>query len=160
MSDRRDVGAQRIATTEAEQLLARAAAIDASRASGTSIPELRDAALQAGISAEAFDAALQVGAGDAGAARVQPPFLVRLTMTGVPDRRTAAVFYWIFVVAMIAAPLVALVFPGPRTPWRLAGGFALSAFAFFSLWSTSYAMTWLDEHGWDLLRKKRDDPPR
>jgi hypothetical protein len=169
ISDDRNVGARRTTATDAERLLTRAAEIDASRASGSSIVELRDAALQAGISPEAFDAAVRGASRDTSVerpgfaeaihARPRPPFLVRLTMTGVPDRRAAAAYYWMFVAAMIAAPLLAVAWPG-RTPVRPVGSLVISAFSFFSLWTTSYAMTWLDEHGWDALRKRREVVPR
>ena len=151
---------QRIPSAAVERLLARAAELDAVDASAVSVDELRSAAVDAGIKSQAFDAALRElgrkpALGESGLpststsrpGRSAVPAWVRLCLLGVPDRRAAIVFYWVFAVAMCAG----LLLPLTEVPLPRFAAFGLGAFCFFGLWSTSSAVRWLDRHGWDLL---------
>lgn len=79
--------------------------------------------------------------------RSTAPAWVRLCLFGIPDRRTAMTFYWLFVVIAAAFPALELL------PPRITGGAAVagSLFSVFALWSTARAVRWLDRHGWDRL---------
>ena len=81
------------------------------------------------------------------------PWWVKKVLFGVPDRRTAMVFYWMFVAGLFAAPLLTLdMIPGFRISKLTA--LVMIGFCTFALWSTSRAVSWLDEHGWRSLTHK------
>jgi hypothetical protein len=132
----------------AGRLLARAAAIDA--AGMQQLSRLRESALEAGIGAPAFDAALGELRGDRAPPAGIAPRWVRGCMIGVPDRRAAMIYYWVFAAGTCLGPLLALL---PSRQHGGAVGLALfvtlwSAFALLSTWR---AIRWLDRHGWDAL---------
>lgn len=132
------------------RVLARAAALDAARQGEVSVAQLREAAGEAGISSDALEAALREPPASASA-----PLWVRVCLLGVPDRRAAMVFYWLFVGLMVLTPLAASVVQvwAPSTvavavvPILL----AVALWWFFALWSTSRAVRWADDHGWERL---------
>lgn len=160
MTSKRDRRPEEVPEAAVEPLLARAAELDAVRRSTVPIARLREVALEAGIQPEAFDAAL--GEAESHVARLSPdetstrqvqssaarkaPAWVRFCMFGVPDRRTAMVFYWVFGTALGASPFLTLWFDLDRLT-----AFAVLGFSVFALWSTSRAIRWLDQHGWDTL---------
>ena len=137
------------------RVLARAAELDAARAGQLTVRELRDAATEAGLSAEALSAALDELRADqvrgTGTTREAPPWWVRLPMTGVPDRRAAKIFYWIQVALLLAWPL--LLIAGESAPAGLRLGTVIGGAAFLAagILNTSAAIRWLDRHGWDRL---------
>jgi hypothetical protein len=149
-------GNRRLTTAEAEHVLTRAAVLDA-RQSGQSIEvaALRHAATAAGIAAAAFDAALSelpavTPAQDAPAV----PWIVRVTLLGVPNRAVAWGYYAFFTAALLAS-FVAVIAVAVQMP-RAAATYALAAcglaiWALFALWSTSKAIRWADTHGWARL---------
>ncbi len=130
----------------ARHVLARAAELDAAGGE-VAVARLREAAREAGIAPAAVEAALAELQTTTPATR--PPWWVRLCLFGVPDRRTALGFYWLFVAGICGSPLLTLA-PGGDVG-RL-GAFGAIGFCTFALWSTSRAIRWLDEHGWDSLR--------
>jgi hypothetical protein len=79
------------------------------------------------------------------------PWWVRVCMTGVPDRRAAMVYYWMFVGALCLSPAMAWGVIPPVVGDGRTSAFAGIAFFSFALWSTSRAVRWLDEHGWSSL---------
>ena len=139
----------------AEQLLARAATIDAQeKAGGVEVAERRRAALEAGIGAPAFDAALREGLVPALVTAPTPPWIVRVTMIGVPNRVVAWGFYGFFLVALLASAAAAVADKlGMPSPIQLESTLALvvASFSVFALWSTAKAIRWTDRHGWDRL---------
>ena len=132
--------AVRVSDDEARRLLARAVALDGATRGDVSVAQLRQAALEAGVQPEAFEAAL----------RKQPPWWVRTCMWGVPDRHAAKGFYWVFVAGLLVTGVGVLnVIPGFAI--GPAAGLAATVFFGFASWSTSRAIQWLDKHGWDTL---------
>jgi hypothetical protein len=134
---------------DVRRLLARAAELDVARSSGVSATELRDIAREAGIAPEVFDEVLsERGIGEpVGDSDATVPLWVRICMFGVPDRAAAKAFYGLFIVGLCASPLLA---------WRSTTGarstaLLAAAFLTFASWSTSRAIRWLDENGWELL---------
>jgi hypothetical protein len=159
MSDRADENP--IADADVRRLLARAAELDATQGANSSRVRLREAAVEAGIGADAFDAAWRElhndGAaltvpGHAQSSGVNPatlavqsqamPWWVKTSLWGVPDRKAAIGFYWIFTAVGLVSAVIA-VSGQPRA-------FALSGLSLFSIWTTSQAVRWLDKHGWTL----------
>lgn len=145
----------------AERLLARSAELDAAwTAGGVPVARLRDAAREAGISDDAFAAALreseaadvdtdplaQHGGGSA-------PIWVRVCLLGMLDRRAAMVFYWTLMVlstvAMLGVVALVLTAPAMSTPILLLS--LLSLWFVFGTWTTSRAVRWTDAHGWHRL---------
>jgi len=145
----------RLSFPRAEQLLERAAAIDAQeRAGGVDVVELRRAALEAGIGAPAFDAALREGVVPALATAPTPPWIVRVTMVGIPNRVVAWGFYAFFLLVLLASAAGAVAEKlGMSSPIQLERSLALvvASFSVFALWSTAKAIRWTDRHGWDRL---------
>jgi hypothetical protein len=146
-----DHSTQDLALSAAERILARAAALDSGRAERMPVQHLREAAAEAGISPDAIAAALREHARDATVASdgLTVPAWVRMCTFGVPDRVAALRYYWIFVAGLCASPLLLRLESTPARS-RL---FALTAAAicFGALWSTSRAVRWLDQHGWQRL---------
>jgi hypothetical protein len=138
-----DSGGERLSESAARRLIARAAELDATGESGVPIAQLRRVAAEAGIGREAFDAALAEGPD---APTVDVPLWVRVCMTGVPDRRAALGFYWLFFAGLCAIPVAAL-----TGFWSRPVSVVWAVFLAFALWSTSAAIRWLDQHGWDAL---------
>lgn len=138
----------------AERVLARAAELDAVRGAGLSVAHWRAVAHEAGISADAFEAALRETAPVAVTPAPRAPWLVRVSLFGVPSRR-AAMGYYAFFAAVLCATFVAVVGAGVLAPTLLAEHAELLLFlalwALFALWSTSRAVRWADRHGWDAL---------
>jgi hypothetical protein len=134
---------------DARRLLTRAAELDVARASDVSIAQLRDIAREAGIAPAAFESALGEPAFAAPSAgpRTAVPLWVRVCMFGVPDRAAAKAYYWLFVAGLCASPLLAWQGTIGARPTALLAG----AFLTFAAWSTSRAIRWLDENGWELL---------
>ena len=79
------------------------------------------------------------------------PFWVRFCLFATPNRTAASIYYWIFVVGLIAFPVFAQSTAFYRADWRPYITCAGMAFFGFAAWSTSAAMRWLDQHGWDRL---------
>lgn len=79
------------------------------------------------------------------------PLWVRVCMSGVPDRRTAMVYYWLFVVAACAFPVGTLLLSGGPSARQFLLALLGTAFSAFALWSTAKAVRWLDRWGWDTL---------
>ena len=75
---------------------------------------------------------------------------MRLCLTGVPDRRAAVAFYWLFVVAMCVMPVLAL-----TGLWHRPVAVVCAPFLAFATWSSGQAIRWLDRHGWDTPRWRR-----
>ncbi len=148
-------GSDRLPIPQAEQLLARAAALDAQEgAGGVDVAELRRAALEAGIGASAFDAAYREAAIPAIATAPTPPWIVRITMIGVPNRVVAWGFYAFFLLLLMASGASAVADKlGMASPVRLETSLAMfvMGFSMFALWSTAKAIRWIDQHGWDQL---------
>jgi hypothetical protein len=148
-------GSDRVSTPQAESLLARAAALDAQQtAGGVSVPELRRAALEAGIGAAAFDAAYREAHVTAAAATVTPPWIVRITMIGVPNRVVAWGFYAFFLLLLFGsgAAAVATRFGwSPPLPIETSLSLFVAGFSVFALWSTAKAIRWTEQNGWDQL---------
>jgi len=132
------LNAVRVTSEEAARVLERAARLDASHRGDVSVAQLREAALESGITPEAFDAAVAKRA----------PWWVRGCMFGVPDRRAAMGFYWLFVAGLCAVPLLVLKNASAGGLARTAG---IGAFLVFAAWSTSRTVRWLDAHGWNTL---------
>src|SRR5947209_553377 len=97
----------RVPADIAARLTARAAEIDAADADNVSVAELRTAAIEAGIGAEAFDAAVAESRAQA-SLTAHRPWWARLCLAGMVDRRAAVVAYWTWSIGLFAAP--ALVF--------------------------------------------------
>jgi hypothetical protein len=143
------------------KLLMRAAELDGAGGSVLSIAQVRQIAIEAGISPHSFETALQEFAPylpsiDAEHTRKsssanRPPLWVRLCMFGVPDRRIATGYYWLFVAGLLAFPLLTLFRGSPGSAAGLASMVGGMAFCTFATWSTSRAIRWLDRHEWDLL---------
>ena len=148
----RPIDSSAVRPDAAERLLARAAELDARSRAAIPVGRLREAATEAGIAAAAFDAALSELASDATATH-RAPWWVRGGLFGVPDRRAAMVWYWVFPVMFVAGTVAITTLParvGPNARLGLLG--ALAAWALFSMWSTSRAVRWADHPGWDALR--------
>jgi hypothetical protein len=154
MSHSDDRAAEILSGDTAARVLARAAELDVAVRQGTSVAQLRAAAQEVGIAPSAFDSALrEIVAADAPlAGNNRVPWWVRVCLIGITDRRAAMVFYWFFALVLILAPLGTALLPGstPRSI-RLLAPLLVSGWAFFSLWSTSRAVRWLDRNGWDRL---------
>jgi len=143
-------------------LLMRAAELDGAAGSVLSISQVRQIAIEAGISPRAFETALRELAPYSASIDAEHtpntlsanrrPLWVRLCMFGVPDRRIATGFYWLFVAGLLAFPILTLFRGSPASPAGLALMVGGMAFCTFSLWSTSRAIQWLDRHNWDLLQ--------
>lgn len=157
MNHSRDPESLRLQDNAAQELLARAAEFDSASSANTTVADLRHAALEAGISSAAFDAALKAlsvtASGEAAAQassrsiRKSVPAWVRICLFGVPDRRVAMTCYWLFVAIVCALPVLAIT--GVHGPSRTIG---IALFLLFALWSTSQAVKWADYHGWNSLR--------
>jgi hypothetical protein len=145
--DERDEGERRLPPQAVAQVLERAAALDATISSpGTlTYDQLRDVALEAGISASAVSEAFREQSRDEGPA----PAWVRFCLCGVPDRASALRFYWIFVGGMCLSPLLMRFGYSAVTRSLLSAG--VIAFFAGALWSTSRAVRWMDNHGWHRL---------
>lgn len=145
----------------ARRLLMRAAELDGGGESKHSIPQLRQIAIEAGISPHSFETALQelapqLASVDVDRARNKSsvshvPGWVRFCMFGVPDRRIATGYYWLFLAGLVAFPLRTLLSGNPGSGAGLASTIGGMAFCTFALWSTSRAIRWLDRHDWNLL---------
>lgn len=145
--DDRKEGERRLPPQAVEQVLKRAAALDAAISSTGALTsdQLRDVALEAGISASAVSEALREQSRDEGPA----PAWVRFCLWTVPDRATALRYYWIFVGGMSLSPLLMLFGHSAVTRVLLSGG--VTAFFIGALWSTSRAVRWMDRNGWHRL---------
>lgn len=148
-------GSDRVSMPQAETLLARAAALDAQeRAGGVDVAELRRAAVEAGIGAAAFDAAYREAAVPVTAASVRPPWIVRITMIGVPNRVVAWGCYAFFLSLLFGSGAAAVATKlGWSPPLQIETSLALfvASFSVFALWSTAKAIRWTEQHGWDQL---------
>jgi hypothetical protein len=147
---------------DVRRLLTRAAELDTTRGAQTSRVRLKEAAIEAGIGADAFDAAWRELHNDATALTVPgdaqsteaiaatsaigvkaAPWWVRTCLWGVPDRKAAIGFYWIFLAVGLISAVVGI---GSSSPIA----FTISGFSLFAIWTTSQAVRWLDKHGWKL----------
>jgi hypothetical protein len=142
MSEDQRRGERALTPDVAQRLLARAAELDASPTGALSVLQLSEIAAEVGISPVAMQAALHEHA----TAKEPVPAWVRVSLFGVPDRASALRFYWIFVAGLCASPLLTRLHVRPFTGGVLALGFA--AYCFGALWSTSRAVAWFDQHGW------------
>ena len=118
------------------------------------VAELRRAAMEAGRGAPAFDAALREGVGPTRATTPPPPWIVRATMIGVPNRAVAWGVYGFFLLVLLASAAGAVADkPGMSSPIQLERSLALvvASLSVFALWSTAKAIRWTDRHGWDRL---------
>jgi hypothetical protein len=148
----RDANRRTLPAADAERLLARTAEMDAAGPPELSVDQLREIAAQAGISPDAFDAAVRDLAATPAPARV--PLWVRACLVGVPDRRAAMTYCWSFAAALCSVPLlVVLAASWPAADRVLATPTLLlvAGWSSFALWSTSRAVRWADRHGWDTL---------
>jgi hypothetical protein len=136
-----------ISDAAAQRLIRRAAQLDRD---GVSLRDLRNAAIEAGIQADAFDAAVRESNAVDGAAPVSPdaPWWVRACLVGVPDRPMAVVYYWLFLAGIIGFPTAAFLTDRIDRPLAI----ALIGICTFALWSTGRAIAWLDRHGWHHIR--------
>jgi hypothetical protein len=153
---------RRLATADAERVLARAASLDVQRQSETvDVAALRQAAVAAGIDPDAFDAALAEAAAtpaeDARPPGPRPPWIVRISLLGVPNRWVAWGYYAFFTLALLGSVIAALALPA-FAPQRAAVYAPMLLFvalwAMFALWSTNKAIQWADRHGWDRLHDR------
>ena len=103
MADRRRVesDAEVLSAPVAERLLQRASELDAARTAGSAVAELRAAAAEAGISTDAFDAAL----GELQKAEAPAP------VAAVSTRRWRSLFYGLAGVGAIVLALATIVIP-------------------------------------------------
>jgi hypothetical protein len=145
----------------ARRLLMRAAELDGGGDPQLSIPQVRQIAVEAGISPHSFQTALQelapyLATVDSDHMRNRssanrPPLWVRLCMFGVPDRRIATGYYWLFLAGLVAFPILTLLVGTRTTGAVMALMIGEMAFCTFAIWSTSRAIRWLDRHNWDVL---------
>jgi hypothetical protein len=136
----------------AERVLSRAGELDVNGGDLVPVSRLREAAEAAGISPEAFEAALVEVAGERRRVSTKVPRWVRVCLFGVTDRRVAMTYYWLFVAALLSSPVVAAMLPSQMgLGERLAIPLLTAGWALFSLWSTSRAIRWADRNGWDAL---------
>jgi hypothetical protein len=154
----------RLSEEQAARTFRRAAELDGAAGRSLSVEQVRQIATEAGMSSRSVELALselsaQLASGEAvpnlsRPAVGPPPRWVRFCMLGVPDRRIARVYYWLFLAGLIAIPLVwRLGTPaGPPGPTGFMPLFAM-AFCGFALWSTSRTIRWLDLHGWNTLQQ-------
>ena len=142
---------QDVSLGAADQILARAAALDSTRKEMMPMQRLQAIAAEAGISPEALAAALREHAREATTAAdgLTVPVWVRVCTFGVPDRAAALRYYWIFVAGLFASPLLLLMHRTLAHTQLLA--LTATAVSFGALWSTSAAVRWLDHHGWQRL---------
>ena len=145
--DDRNEGERRLPPQAVAKVLERAAALDAAISSFGALTsdQLRDVALEAGISASAVAEALREQSRDDEPA----PAWVRFCLWSVPDRAAALRFYWIFVGGILLSPLLMGFGDTAVTRILLSGGF--TAFCVGALWSTSRAVRWMDRNGWHRL---------
>ena len=143
--------AQDVSLVAADRILARAAALDSGREEMMPVQRLQAVAAEAGISPDAVAAALREHAREATTASdgLTVPVWVRVCTFGVPDRAAALRYYWIFVAGLCASPLL-LRMDGAFAHTQLLG-ITAAAVSFGALWSTSRAVRWLDQHGWQRL---------
>ena len=147
---------------DVRRLLTRAAELDATQGAQTSRVRLKEAAIEAGIGEEAFDAAWRELHNQATALTVPgdaqstgaiaatsaigveaAPWWVRTCLWGVPDRKAAIGYYWIFTAVGLISAVVGI---GSSSPIA----FMISGLSLFSIWTTSQAVRWLDKYGWKL----------
>lgn len=125
----------------AHDILLRAVKLDAASEAPYQVAHLREAAKEAGISAQAFEQALRDGGRDD---RPVAPFWVRLCLSGVPTRGAAMAFYYGFLAGIPLALGLAIV--GLLPPMSMVTvGVALA----FAGWSTGEAVRWQDRVGWN-----------
>ena len=143
--------AQDVPLIAADRILARAAALDSGREEMMPVQRLQAAAAEAGISPDAVAAALREHAREATTAAdgLTLPAWVRVCTFGVPDRAAALRYYWIFVASLCGSPLLLRMDGTFAHPQLLAITAAVVSFG--ALWSTSQAVRWLDQHGWQRL---------
>lgn len=150
----------RLSEEQAARTFRRAAELDGIAGRSLSPEQVRQIATEAGISLHSVDTALselasQPDSDESRKPEVQrpagrAPAWVRFCMFGVPDRRIARGYYWLFLAGLIAIPILRLVTPaGDLGATRVLLG---TAFCAFALWSTSRTIRWLDEHGWNTLQ--------
>ena len=115
------------------------------------VQRLQAIAAEAGISPDAVAAALQEHAreGTTASDGLVVPVWVRVCTLGVPDRSAAIRYYWIFVACLCASPLLLRMDSTFAHTQLLA--ITAAAVSFGALWSTSRAVRWLDQHGWQRL---------
>jgi hypothetical protein len=158
-----DLSVQRVHPTDlsaadADRLLVRAASLDAARqGERMEIGALRQAALDAGIDAGAFESALtelQPTQESPTPSKPRPPWFIRLSFVGVHSRRVANAYYLFFNAALVSTLLatVILAFGWPSKLIESRGLLVfLAVWALYCSWGTSKAIRWADRHGWDLL---------
>jgi hypothetical protein len=145
----------------ARRLLMRAAELDGPGDARLSISQLRQIAIEAGISHQSFETALQElplypAPVDRDLSRhrsseSRPPAWVRFCLFGVPDRRIATGYYWLFLAGLVGFPLRYLLSANPGSEAGLTSMLGGVAFCTFAIWSSSRAIRWLDRHSWDML---------
>lgn len=153
----------RLSEEQVARTFRRAAELDGAAGRSLSREQVRQIAIEAGIGPRSVDIALSELANQPDSEsrvleKVRPggraPAWVRLCMFGVPDRRIAKAFYWLFLAGLIGIPLL-LRLGTPAGGPGFTGSIPLFAMAFcvFALWSTSRSIHWLDRHGWNTLQK-------
>lgn len=149
-----------VSEANVRRLLARAAELDVSLGAQTSRERLRESAVEAGIGEEAFDAAWRElhGGSTSVSLATHPsstaallltehsetalaPWWVRTSLWGVPDRKAAIGYYWLFTAVGVLSAAASLTTLSPFF-------FGLSGLSLFGIWTTSQAVRWLDKHGW------------
>lgn len=141
MSRSRSEEARLVEPHVANDLLSRAAKLDAESETPYRLAHVREAAEEAGISVSAFEQALREG--DQGI-RPAPPLWVRVCLSGVPSRRAAMVFFGGFLGAIpaVLGAAVAGLLPA-------AAAASIGVILAFAGWSTGEAVRWQDRRGWD-----------
>jgi hypothetical protein len=147
MNDDREEGSH-LSLDDAQRLLNRAAELE--RGASVSLQHVREVAAETGIQSGALNAALREWQEDRRTTgdSTRPPWWVRVTLLGVPDRPAALVYYWLFLAGIILLPLST--FFTTRIPFVLALG--LTAILVMAVYTTSAAIKWFDAHGWPRHR--------
>lgn len=149
---------------QAAHTFMRAAELDGAAGSALSVKQVRQIAIEAGISPRSVEIALGELAfrpardeparlNEPGRSGGSAPAWVRFCMFGVPDRRIATGYYWLFVAGLIAIPVLRLFTSAEESgATNILSTLGMVLFA-FAVWSTSRTIRWLDQNGWSTLRK-------
>lgn len=152
----------RLSEEQAARAFRRAAELDGAAGTSLSREQVRQIAIEAGMSPRSVDTALsELASPSPHEQLVRPdsspvgraPMWVRFCMFGVPDRRIARGYYWLFLAGFIAIPVLRLVTPAGESGATSILPMLGMAFCAFALWSTSRTISWLDQHGWSTLQK-------
>ena len=140
MSRRDGTDNRRVTEAEADELLRRASILDV-RDARVQLQHVREAALEAGLSAEAVSMAEREVFNRT--ENVVPPDWVRFSFLGVPNRAAAQFWYQLLCAAGLACGSVTVLLPGRLTPGL---GFTAALWFFGCAVLTARAIGWMDQH--------------